>query len=834
MLRVSLKHRSSMPWKFREQAKRAMDSINTLMAPKVHPAIKLLTSNEDEAKTTTIPKELITIMPATPRRAVMRVTSIQIPMHNIRPINNSPKRGWTISQPPLIQQAPLIQQVPILQAPPTPQIQASAFSPPPLPKSVIRQTPPPLSTSAFRNFDATPMIIPKPPKVASKAKSSEMPFPIIDIFPTAGRVIAIDVESTGLGKKHKITEIACIEMVDGKITGNIFHSRVNPEREVSEDAYRLTGHTRESLKKCPRFADIATNFITFIKGAILVFHGAENDIKWINDSIHASGIDYDISIHIIKDTYVFMKQLNPIASNSLDAVCKRYNIEGRENGRHTALVDARMLAEVYCAANPSAWFMLAEELTDNHYFKTVHALSSSTFRCYRERTSDGSQEIITTLIAFRNMIGDIIGVYAKSASKKRFFGDIRGFADICPGNQSTIILGDISSTLQARDLMWGEDAAIVHKSLNINGFSIKAYAHPKALSDLQLHKSTTLIIIFDFDPGAARKYLLNLFENKGKASLKIVLTSTKSLLDRVCGAVQIKCVEDLQRLWPLEKLDTLLEGIEWARELYASASKKPSSAALLYLKRRSIKQEFPSSFRFTELRHNWSQEVLPVILVPLFKDNAVVGLHRIFCHHDGSSLAEEYKRQRKVSIGDAVGVEVNIYQGNINDNNDDKDRPTVVLISEGIENSLVIRDVMIETAKKVPHRAKTMYDKLGITKAFAIKSCVGVNGLMGIPFPPETHTVVIVADNDGDNIDVKRTLRETVLRFLDKKLIVRVAMPETTDGSKTDLNDIYVKNGRNSRNVVDVLCNSVRINNIEEFGEDNESLQKVLTRLRTR
>jgi DNA polymerase-3 subunit epsilon len=738
-------------------------------------------------------------------------------------------------------------------------LQDMIVPPPPPALEVIRRTPPPLRPAT--NLPPPPIrrevrqvrVTKAPPSPRTRDVSplgdsapSEIQFPVINPALTAGRVLAIDVESTGLGKKHKITEIACVEIIDGKITGCQFHTRVNPEREVSDEAHRLTGHSRESLKHCPLFANIAANFVAFVKGATLVFHGADNDITWINESLLQAGIDYDISTHKVIDTYLLMKQLNPNSGNSLDAICKRYRqfgVEERENGRHTALGDALILAQACCAITPANWFALAERASAADSTPTTNPLPPD-FKYHRDRTPDTGQEILTILTAFRNLQGLIVGVYAKTVpggTKKRYFGDIQALADICPGNPSTLILGDISSTLQARDLMWSEHAAAVHKSLKINaGFTIKAYAHPSALAGLKLHSSTTLLIIFDSDPGAVRKYLLGIFENmiRNNANLALrivptVSTSTKLLVDRMCGAIQIKCPEDLQRLWPLEKLDTLLEGIQWARDLYASANKEPSDAALRYLKRRGIRQQFPPSFRFTELRHNWSQLILPTVLVPLFKDNRVVGLHRIFFHNDGSSLADQYKRQRKVSVGDAVGIEVNIYQGDTDGEVSDKP-PTVVLISEGIENSLVIRDVMVETAKKLPHRARTVYKSLGITGVFAIKSCVGVNGLMGIPFPKETRTVVLVADNDGSNVDVKRTLRETVSHFLNRGLMVRIALPEAEDGGKTDINDIYTKTGtgRNSRKVADVLCAAVQIDDIAQFGEDTEKLDIILASLR--
>jgi DNA polymerase-3 subunit epsilon len=758
---------------------------------------------------------------------------------------------------------------------PPPPSKAVALTPPPPPSKTIATTPPPLprlpmtvvprpaspptrtpATSAMKKLVPTGKTantsgdeIVGAVSITGKMQepvSSEIPFPVIEPFSVTGRLLAIDVESTGLGKKHRMTEIACVELVNGKITGRVFHSCVNPDRDVSEEATRLTGHTRESLRFSPRFVDIASAFAGFVRDATLVFHNSDNDVKWITEGLVAAGINLDIHTQSMKDTYLLMKQLNPTGTNSLDSVCMRFarfGIEKRENGRHNALVDARMLAQLCSALTPKNWFMLADETPSSDFFGTSQSLPSA-FRCYRDISPDGSLETLTILIAFRDPVGEIVGVYARTisgGSKRRYFGDINALADICQGNQSTVILGDVTSALQARDLMWGEDASVVHKSLDIRaGFCIKAYAHPIALSELKLHSSTSLIIIFDSEPGAARKYLISLLERLTKANptvtLKIVptaSTSTKRLVDRMCGAIEILCVEDLQRLWPLEKLDTLMGGIQWARKLYASASPEASAPALLYLKKRGIVQHFPPTFRFAKLRHNWSSEVLPAMLVPLFKEGRIVGIHRIFCKEDGSSLADQYKRQRKVSLGDAVGVEVKIYQGDTKGNASDA-APSVVLVSEGIENALVIRDVLLETMKKLPHRAKVMFERLGINGTYAIKSCVGVNGLAGIPMHPETRVVVLVADNDGDNVDVKRTLREAVQRFIEGGLVVRIALPEAENMAKLDLNDVYTKTAswRNSRAVADVLCHAVQIDKIGDIGEDSEPLQTVIQRLR--
>ncbi len=159
-----------------------------------------------------------------------------------------------------------------------------------------------------------------------------------------------------------------------------------------------------------------------------------------------------------------------------------------------------------------------------------------------------------------------------------------------------------------------------------------------------------------------------------------------------------------------------------------------------------------------------------------------------------------------------------------------KEEPDVVLISEGIENALVARDVIVDTARHDPDLAKSMYDGLGITNTFAIKSCVGINGLIGIPMGYNTHTVVIMADNDGSNIDTKRTLRETVAFFLDHNRTVKIVLPQDPHRSKVDLNDIY-QNNDGSKTVAETLCSAITIENSEQMGPDHEPLQRNLSKI---
>ena len=166
------------------------------------------------------------------------------------------------------------------------------------------------------------------------------------------RQIILDTETTGLDvtRNHKIIEIGCIEVVDRKYTGKKFHEYLNPEREIEQGALSVHGITNESLKDKPLFKDIKDKLLEFINGAELIIHNAPFDIGFLEYEFknlkHEVQID---NICKIFDTLVFARKLHPGQKNSLDALCKRYGIDNSSRDYHGALLDARILGDVYLA-----------------------------------------------------------------------------------------------------------------------------------------------------------------------------------------------------------------------------------------------------------------------------------------------------------------------------------------------------------------------------------------------------------------------------------------------------------------------------------------------------
>lgn len=165
------------------------------------------------------------------------------------------------------------------------------------------------------------------------------------------RIISLDTETTGLypEKGDRITEIACVEIVNRQITQNIFHTYINPEKEVSKDAKTLTGLELNFLKDKPKFKNIVDDLIKFINGCDkIIIHNAEFDVNFINTEL--KNINHKIknieNTFNIFDTLKFARTVHPGKKNSIDALCNRFKIK-HDRKLHGALIDAKLLAKIY-------------------------------------------------------------------------------------------------------------------------------------------------------------------------------------------------------------------------------------------------------------------------------------------------------------------------------------------------------------------------------------------------------------------------------------------------------------------------------------------------------
>jgi len=166
------------------------------------------------------------------------------------------------------------------------------------------------------------------------------------------RHIFLDTETTGLyaNQGHRIIEIAAIEIVNRRPTNNSFHFYINPDREIDPAAQEVHGITLDFLQDKPRFTEIASDFLRFVKDSILIIHNAPFDIGFINMELGLiEKPPVEEVVDSIIDTLKMAKDMRPGQRNSLDALCRFYNIDNSQRSLHGALLDAQLLAEVYLA-----------------------------------------------------------------------------------------------------------------------------------------------------------------------------------------------------------------------------------------------------------------------------------------------------------------------------------------------------------------------------------------------------------------------------------------------------------------------------------------------------
>ena len=163
--------------------------------------------------------------------------------------------------------------------------------------------------------------------------------------------IFLDTETTGLDYKsgHKLIEIACVEIENRKFTGKEFQSYLNPNRTIDPGAVKVHGLSQEFLSDKPLFIDIYSDLLEFIKGSELLIHNAEFDLGFINNELALNNISERVEDYAekITDTLLMARQIHPGQRNSLEVLTERYSVQGYDRSYHGALVDSKILGEVY-------------------------------------------------------------------------------------------------------------------------------------------------------------------------------------------------------------------------------------------------------------------------------------------------------------------------------------------------------------------------------------------------------------------------------------------------------------------------------------------------------
>ena len=166
------------------------------------------------------------------------------------------------------------------------------------------------------------------------------------------RQLIVDTETTGLDPKngHRIVEFAALEMIDRRLTGKSLHLYINPERNIDEEVAKIHGITNEHVADKPKFSQVVKEIIAYIAGAELIIHNAKFDLSFLDYQFTSEnlGVTDDYAVGIV-DTLVMARRKFPGGKNNLNALCDRFNINRTHRDYHGALVDCRLLADVYIA-----------------------------------------------------------------------------------------------------------------------------------------------------------------------------------------------------------------------------------------------------------------------------------------------------------------------------------------------------------------------------------------------------------------------------------------------------------------------------------------------------
>ena len=205
--------------------------------------------------------------------------------------------------------------------------------------------------------------------------------------------IFLDTETTGLTFKegHKIVEIACIETKDLVATGKVFHKFVNPKRNVPEEAFKVHGFSSDFLSDKDTFDKVADEFIQFVKGKKIIIHNAAFDLSFLNGELGAVKKEL-IDKNLVIDSLSIARNKFPGTSNSLDSLCKKFNIDLSKRTKHNALLDCELLREVYInlldAKEPKFDLSNIKDdnnvLKENNYNKKILEISDSEINLHKE------------------------------------------------------------------------------------------------------------------------------------------------------------------------------------------------------------------------------------------------------------------------------------------------------------------------------------------------------------------------------------------------------------------------------------------------------------------
>ncbi|MGL6111890.1 MAG: DNA polymerase III subunit epsilon [Rubrivivax sp.] len=218
------------------------------------------------------------------------------------------------------------------------------------------------------------------------------------------RQIFLDTETTGLnaGGGDRIVEVGCVEMIGRRLTGENRHFYLNPQRPSHPDALRVHGLSEEFLADKPLFAAVADDLVAYLAGAELVIHNAPFDIGFLDEELRRCGrAGIAGQVARVTDSLLMARDMFPGKSNSLDALCKRLEVDNASRSLHGALLDAGLLAEVYICMTRGQGSLVIDESGPRDASGVIEVVDLSRFDLPTPRPSDGE------LAAHRRVLADI-------------------------------------------------------------------------------------------------------------------------------------------------------------------------------------------------------------------------------------------------------------------------------------------------------------------------------------------------------------------------------------------------------------------------------------------
>lgn len=224
------------------------------------------------------------------------------------------------------------------------------------------------------------------------------------------RLVALDVETTGLDPNsgHRIIEIGCVEIIDGRITNKFYHQYINPKRDIPKEVTRIHGITNEKVLNEPDFSAIANVFLEFIGEDKLIIHNAGFDTRFINHHLKELGLK-DLDMGRVVDTVPIAKRKFPGSPANLDALCRRYNIDLRGRKLHGALIDSKLLARIYIEMEYGSQDSLFDQNSTTKNISTTTATYNKSLKRRRVTIIEPTEQ---ELVAHKEFIATMLGASA--------------------------------------------------------------------------------------------------------------------------------------------------------------------------------------------------------------------------------------------------------------------------------------------------------------------------------------------------------------------------------------------------------------------------------------